>query len=365
MSRLLAASLLTLPLAVGCALPGGAGGLTGGDGPAAGTPRVASADDPVVQVAAFWRAAEGVGPAGTPVRGFAGRILLITAGGNDPVACDGTARVYLFSDDGEREERAVPVNQIDLPPAAWRGRLSVSNLGPAYDVFIPYTKPAAHAVRCSLRVRFTPLLPGGEGEDGEPTAPVAGRPLFSHAASCTLDGPPDPDRHAVAATTERRVETIRAPDFRIVRADDRAAEESPERGVVPASAAEPAPDSVGEPAISDRLSPESRRRIEQALAKYRERRAAGEVPPDFSGNRSRFAERAVNATRRSAGGPAAAPNGRGARPTFAPPPGRPGGEPLSLHPPKPAGNRALKATDLSRAIREAREGGDPAGDGGG
>ena len=246
----------------GCAVPGLTGSTAAPEAPAV---RTATAEAPVSHVATFWRAAEGVGPAGTPVRGFAGRVLLTTDGGKDPVVGDGAVRVYLFSDDGDRADRATPVNTLDLTAAQWRASLSVGNLGPAYDVFIAYPHAADHAVRCSLRVRFTPLLATEDGAD-----PVPGRPLFSHAATCTLDGPPDPDRHA-RPTHVVKAETLRAP-VRVTRHEEPREAAEPSR-VVQASATAPGPDLDG----LDKLSPESRARIERALADYNRRTAAGEV----------------------------------------------------------------------------------------
>ena len=279
--------ILTLTLALvaaGCALPtdGGraTGWLRGGSNPA-GSVRRASAEDPVVQVAAFWQAAEGLGPAGTPVRGFAGRILLTTASGPEPVAANGAVRLYLFSDDGDRGERAAPVNQIDLTPEMWSTCGAMSSLGPGYEVFVPYPKRTDHAVRCSLRVRFTPV-----GEDG-----AVGRPLFSPAVGCTLDGPPDPAGDEFRQRHTLVTETLRPPEIVPVRLDRGFGGGAPagERGVVPASASAPAgprPDSEVPGAAG--LSAAGRARVEAALAAYRRRAGAGGAKPDFSRTRSRF-----------------------------------------------------------------------------
>ena len=349
--------LVCVAVAGGCALPtdGGraAGWLPGGPGGGADVVagvRRATAEDPVVQVAAFWQAAEGVGPAGTPVRGFAGRILLTTAGGADPVAANGAVRLYLFSDDGDRGDRAAPVNQIDLAPEAWAARGAMSSLGPGYEVFVPYPKRADHAVRCSLRVRFTPV-----GEDGEP-----GRPLFSPAVGCTLDGPPAPgggdsrQRHTLVT------ETFRGPDVVPVRVDPAtvlraAAEEAgaADRRVTPAAATAPAavpPTAAG----AGELPAVARARIDAALAAYRRRAGEDARRPDFSRTRSRFlnadAVAAVADADRGRGDADGDEPGWTTRRRFSltPPPGRPAardagasdGAPAADPPPGPADEAA-------------------------
>ena len=239
--------------------------------------RLATEDDPVIEVVAFWSPTEGAGPSGTPVKGFSGRILLLNAGGDDPVVADGAVRLYLFSDAGDRAQRAKPVNQIDVPPQQWRECLAISNLGPGYEVFVPYPTLPEHSVRCSLRVRFTPVVGEGFGE-----------PLFSAAVGATLDGPPDPNkpRQSHTMTTETIVPGPVVP-HRI---------KSDPKGVVPAVAAEPAPGRVtpaasvpATPGLSG-LDPAAQARIAKALEALRKSSGAGDTAPDFSRNRSPFAD---------------------------------------------------------------------------
>ena len=268
----------------GCSsLPDGAGGglmpTIPGLSKKADAPDVPEA--PVVQVATFFEQGEGLGESGTPVRGFHGRILLMTPAGKAPVFRDGACRLYLFSDTGTREQRAVPVNVVDLSPARWRAAATYSKLGPAFEVFVPYPKATSHAVRCSLRARFTPLI------DGQP-----GRPLFSSSVNCTLDGPPDPSRpkneHTMTTETISHVPEVTRLDRRAAeRATVRRAGGEASTGGVRTAAAE----SPRRGGALDRLDPATRARMEKALAAFRETSGDGEAtPPDLSRNRSPFAD---------------------------------------------------------------------------
>ena len=286
--------LIVLALtAGGCASLTGEHGLTGSVAGLLGeaeTPvRTATAAEPVVTVAALWKPAEGTGPAGTPVRGFAGNILLFNPAGPDPVVADGVVTIYLFSDAGTRAQQAVPIAEHTLTPAQWRTHLALSTLGPGYDVFVPYPERHGRAVRCSLRVRFVQAATDEHGETR------VGQPLFSPSVDCALDGTraggPEFPPQGHAMTTETIV-----PDAAQLLRDDRRA---PRRdaavrpvgavaggGVFPASAQTPAGAEV--PGL-ERLSPEARARVAQALAAFRPRGADDAARPDLSAKRSPFA----------------------------------------------------------------------------
>ena len=269
--------------------------------------RVAAEDDPVIEVVTFWTPAEGTGPSGAPVSGFSGRILMLNAGGDDPVVADGAVRIYLFTNVGTRADQARPTHQIDVTPRQWRTCLAMSNLGPGYEVFVPYPDRPNHTVQCSLRVRFTPVVGDGFGQ-----------PLFSAAVGCTLDGPPDPDRPSQGhtMTTETIVPGPLTP--RRVK-----------QPIVPASAEVPAETAPGRvtragatgktPGISG-LDPAAQARIAKALEALRRSSGDGESVPDFSRNRSPFADAEQKEI--------AAPRKR-----FSLAPGRPG----NLKPAKPTG----------------------------
>ena len=142
-------------------------------------PVIASAANPVVDVACMWQPGEGRSAKGVPARGFAGQIYFFTKDRAEPVLVKGDVRVYLFAGIGTAEEQARPVHQYDFMAEAWKTHASRTSLGPGYNVFIPYPEHAHYQVRCQLRVRYQP--PGG------------GPPIWSEALSMVLDGPPRPD----------------------------------------------------------------------------------------------------------------------------------------------------------------------------
>ncbi|MEW4526754.1 hypothetical protein [Maioricimonas sp. JC845] len=133
----------------------------------------ADAEHPAVEVLCFWEPAEGRGLDNLPTRGFAGQVLFFCAGRTEPVKVEGDVRVYLFDDQGKVEEQSRPIHQFDFPAEVWNTYLRETNVGAAYQLFIPYTRKGIHEAECSLRVRFTP---------------TNGLPLYSKMATITLPG---------------------------------------------------------------------------------------------------------------------------------------------------------------------------------
>lgn len=150
----------------------------------------------VSEVVCLWEAAEGVGLDGLPCRGFAGQILFFAQGRAEPVRIDGDVRVYVFDDHGTIKEQSRPLHEFDFPAEAWNTYLRKTNLGPAYQVFIPYTRKGGRLASCALRVRMS-----AENR----------LPLYSKLASVTLPGRQGVDATALAAAQtpadgEKRIE---------------------------------------------------------------------------------------------------------------------------------------------------------------
>lgn len=141
------------------------------------TDKVAMADaaHPAIEILAIWQAAEGPGPKGIPVRGFAGQIFFFSQDRETPVAVDGEARIYVFDDHGTSQQQVQPLHQYDFDRASWTAHLQNSKIGPTYGVFIPYPRNDYHQAVCSLRIRFS--------------APKT-RPLYSPSSTIVLPGPP-------------------------------------------------------------------------------------------------------------------------------------------------------------------------------
>lgn len=131
----------------------------------------------VEQVVPVWQEAEGPGIDQQSVsRGFNGQIYFITNNRGLPSEVTGKVRIYVFDDQGAPEEVTKPIHQFDFEPDAWKTHLNISKLGPAYSVFIPYTRPGYHTAQCSLRIRYTP---------------ANGAPVFSDMVALTLPGASD------------------------------------------------------------------------------------------------------------------------------------------------------------------------------
>ncbi len=136
----------------------------------------ATRQNPVNRILCLWEPAKGQGLEGDTARGFAGQIFFFTAGSASPVEVDGDVRVYVFDDQGDTEEQKKPIHQFDFLGDAWKLHLQESQFGPAYSLFIPYTRKGNHEARCTLKIRFTPA----EGSQ----MPVA----FSDMADIDLPG---------------------------------------------------------------------------------------------------------------------------------------------------------------------------------
>ncbi len=116
----------------------------------------ATPENPVIDMLCVWNAAEGQDPEGLPTRGFAGKITFFTRDIPTGVRVDGDVRIYVHDDQGQPDEHSKPIHQWDFIGESWTIHLQKSSLGPAYSVFIPYTRNGGHQANCALRVRFTP-----------------------------------------------------------------------------------------------------------------------------------------------------------------------------------------------------------------
>ncbi|WP_437228244.1 hypothetical protein SH661x_000799 [Planctomicrobium sp. SH661] len=120
------------------------------------TAPMATAEHPVVEIICVWQPGEGTGMDGLPTRGFAGQILFFAMGEKVPVRVDGKVRIYVFDDQGTEEEQQKPIHQFDFDSTAFQSFLTQTNLGTAYQLFIPYTRKGDMVANCTLRVRYSP-----------------------------------------------------------------------------------------------------------------------------------------------------------------------------------------------------------------
>jgi len=116
----------------------------------------ADEEHPVVEIICVWQPGEGTGLDGLPCRGFAGQILFFALGEKAPVRVNGKVRVYVFDDQGTQEEQERPIHQFDFDAKSFQSFLTQTNMGGAYQLFIPYTRKGSHSASCTLRVRYRP-----------------------------------------------------------------------------------------------------------------------------------------------------------------------------------------------------------------
>ena len=133
----------------------------------------ATADDPIIETVCMWEPSEGVGLDNSPTRGFAGKLMFFTANHREPVCINGDVRIYVFDDLGTVDEQTKPLHQFDFDQEAFQAFLTETELGAAYQLFVPYTRKGSSESICSLRVKVTP---------------ESGRPMYSKLASITLPG---------------------------------------------------------------------------------------------------------------------------------------------------------------------------------
>lgn len=133
-----------------------------------------SAENFVEQVIPVWQEAEGAGLKPNSVsKGFGAQIYFISHNKGLPTEVHGSVRIYVFDDLGTPEEQSKPFHQFDFPAEAWKLHLTMSKLGPAYQVFIPYTREGGRKAQCALRIRYTP---------------EKGAPVFSQMVTIDMPG---------------------------------------------------------------------------------------------------------------------------------------------------------------------------------
>lgn len=140
-----------------------------------GTPVVFETDmDRAVRCVCLWNTGEAESSDGRSSRGFAGQLYFFTVNEASPVAVAGDLRVFVFDDIGTDEEQSRPMHEFEVPAEALQGFVKDTQLGPAYNIFVPYPRRSRDAVNCTLRVRLT--RPDGSR-------------VFSEMAEVKLPGP--------------------------------------------------------------------------------------------------------------------------------------------------------------------------------
>ncbi len=121
----------------------------GGEAPV----RWADTENPVVRCVCLWQPADGSWE-GRPTRGFGGQVFFLDRDTAKPVAVKGDVRIHVFDDNGPRENHGKAVHTFDFNKGAWNNFLVKTQFGPAYNIFIPYTRKGHQKTECALRVRL-------------------------------------------------------------------------------------------------------------------------------------------------------------------------------------------------------------------
>ena len=133
----------------------------------------ATPQNPAVRCLCLWEPSEGTGADNKPARGVSGQIFFFTRGEASSVEVEGDVRVFLFDDFGVADAQAQPLHQFDFLAGSWQAHVTSTQFGPAYQLFVPYSRKGHHQAELAVRVRL---------------APPSGSPLYSEIAKVTLPG---------------------------------------------------------------------------------------------------------------------------------------------------------------------------------
>jgi hypothetical protein len=165
----------------------------------------ADAKNPVHRIVCMWEPSEGRRPDGMPARGFAGQILFFTRTSSTPVRVEGDVKIWVWDDQGPNGNPTVPISEFDFLKSpegdTWNRHLTVTTLGPSYNVFVPYMRRGGHQARCALQIQLvgngdrllstvaTIVLPGPSVATEDPSLPPTNLPAPTRTVSHFVDGP--------------------------------------------------------------------------------------------------------------------------------------------------------------------------------
>ena len=218
--------------------------------------RWADKDNPAVRCICLWQPADGTWE-GRPSRGFGGQVFFLDRKTARPIAVKGDVRIHVFDNFGPRKDHGKPVHTFDFTKGAWNAFLVKTQFGPAYNIFVPYTRPGYHKTEGAVRVRLA-------GND-VPT-------VFSDMSYVKLEGT---NEKSNSTETFAANDTKKRPT-----PTDSIGQISRKHGVTPASVNRfPSQPEVPEQAFRRGLSPE----LEARLAKLKQKRQIKKYTPTGPG----------------------------------------------------------------------------------
>ena len=116
----------------------------------------ATANNPAVKCLCVWQTADGFDSEGKSCRGVAGQVFFFNRDSAIPVTVNGDVHVFVFDNQGSEAEQSKPLSQFDIDRQTWNTQLTRTQFGPAYRLFVPYTRPGRNQAELALRLRMTP-----------------------------------------------------------------------------------------------------------------------------------------------------------------------------------------------------------------
>ena len=116
----------------------------------------ATPNNPAVKCLCVWQTADGFDSAGKSCRGVAGQVFFFNQDSPIPVMVNGDVHVFLFDDQGSETDQSKPLSQFDIDRQTWNTQLTRTQFGPAYRLFVPYTRSGRNQAELALRLRMTP-----------------------------------------------------------------------------------------------------------------------------------------------------------------------------------------------------------------
>lgn len=158
----------------------------------------ADKSNPAVRCVCLWQPADGTWE-DRPIRGFGGQVFFLDRETARPVAVRGDVRIHVFDNFGPRENHGKAVHTFDFTKGAWNAFLVKTQFGPAYNVFIPYTRKGHREADCAVRVRLV--------EKDTPT-------IFSDMSYVKLDGAKQDESNSTkslaATATKQQADKIKS-----------------------------------------------------------------------------------------------------------------------------------------------------------
>ena len=116
----------------------------------------ATPNNPALKCLCVWQTADGFDSEGKSCRGVAGQVFFFNRDSAIPVTVNGDVHVFVFDDQGSEADQAKPLSQFDIDRQTWNMQLTRTQFGPAYRLFVPYTRSGRNQAELALRLRMTP-----------------------------------------------------------------------------------------------------------------------------------------------------------------------------------------------------------------